>query len=148
MEEFYPLLVVAILWLCIGLPISKAAQAKRRSAAGRPAAAPRSAQAPAQEKPQASVRMPAPQESRLMPALSVTRNDDSVYQGSLNAFTGEGYDPCHEEDLTGLNRAEASAPAHPAADRASLPFGWTGNDIVRGIVVSEILNRRKTFRAS
>lgn len=147
MEEFYPMIIVAILWLCIGLPISKAAQAKKRASAGRPAAAP-PGQAPAQANAQAPVREPARQETRMMPTVSVTQNDDSIYQGSLNAFTGEGYDPCHEEDLVKLNRAEASAPAHPAADKHSLPFGWTGNDIVRGIVVSEILNRKKTFRAS
>lgn len=83
----------------------------------------------------------------MMPTISVTVNDDSVYQGSMNAYTGEGYDPCHEGDLKGLNRAESAPSARPAGDTHTLPFGWTGSDIVRGIVVSEILNRRKTFRA-
>ena len=150
MEEIYPMIVIAILWLCIGLPISKAAQAKKKASATRPADVPGPVQRPAQTqaKAQPPVREPVRQEARMTPTISVTQNDDSIYRGSLNAFTGEGYDPCHEEDLKGLNRAEASAPAHPAADKHSLPFGWTGNDIVRGIVISEILNRKKTFRAS
>ncbi len=156
MEQFSPMIVLAIIWLCIGLPLSKAAQAKKRNAAARSAAAraaaPKPTQAPAQA--QAPVRAQGPvwessaQDRRMMPTISVTVNDDSVYQGSMNAYTDEGYDPCHEGDLKGLNRAESAPPAQPAGDTRALPFGWTGSDIVRGIVVSEILNRRKTSRAS
>ena len=94
----------------------------------------------------APVREPLARETHLTPTISVTAPDDSVYQGSMNAVTGEGYDPCHDEDLAGLNRAEAMPPAHPAGDAASLPFGWTGSDMVRGIVVSEILNRKRGYR--
>ena len=151
MEQFSPMILLGILWLCIGLPLTKAAQAKKRNEAARAAAARAAQKKPAQAPAEtlAPVREPfAAPEQRMAPTISVTANDDSIYQGSLNAFTGEGYDPCHEEDLKGLNRAESAAPAHPAADMHTLPFGWTGNDIVRGVVVSEILNRKKPFRAS
>ena len=89
---------------------------------------------------------PPARESRLAPTVSVTVGDDSVYAGSMNAVTGEGYDPCHDAELGGLNSAESIVPVHPAGDVPSLPFGWTGSDMVRGIVVSEILNRKKGCR--
>lgn len=79
----------------------------------------------------------------MMPTISVTANDDSIYQGSMNVTTGEGIDPCHDEDLAGLNSVEAAPAVHPVSDVHSLPFGWNGSDIIRGIVVSEILNRKE-----
>ena len=149
--EFSPLLFIFIIWLCIGLPLSKLNQAAKKKtgsqklSSGRPAA-------PAEArketpKPSAAPAEPLTRDTRLIPTVTVTANDDSIYAGSMNAVTGEGHDPCHEEDLAGLNTAEAIS-VQPIADEHSLPFGWTGNDIVRGIVVSEILNRRNTRRAS
>ena len=144
--EFSPLLVIFIIWLCIGLPLSKLNQAAKKKAGGTKPSFGRPA-APAEDrketsKPAAAPAEPPARDTRLMPMVTVTANDDSIYAGSMNAVTGEGHDPCHEEDLSGLNDAEAVS-IHPVADVHSLPFGWTGNDIVRGIVVSEILNRKK-----
>ena len=139
-----PLFVIFIIWLCIGLPLSKISQAKKKNGTNRPASGrPAAPAAPVQE---SSQEVPAPEapsarESRLTPTVSVTAHDDSVYAGSMNAVTGEGYDPCHEEDLAGLNSAE-TVSVQPVTDVHSLPFGWTGSDMVRGIVVSEILNRK------
>ena len=149
MNEFSPILILLFLWLVVGLPLSKIGQAKKKGSAGRPVsgrpAAP-DVSAPASP-PKVSVpEAPAVMESRLAPTVSVTVDDDSVYAGSMNAVTGEGYDPCHEEALAGLNAAGTASPARTAGDAPALPFGWTGSDIVRGIVVSEIINRRKTFR--
>ena len=152
MERLGPILILVIIWLCIGLPISRAkkreaeAQAARKRAAFKqsaqqgtpepaPAAAPAAKPAPA----------PVP-EPRLKPTVSVTRQDDSIYQGSLNAVTGEGYDPCHDEELGGLNAAKQSDAMAPVGEEPALPFGWTGSDIVRGIVISEILNRKQPVR--
>ena len=141
--EFSPLLFIIIIWLCIGLPLSKLSKAKKQGGAQRQY--PTRKTTPVQEapKPEPVPAAPPARETRLTPTVSVTTHDDSVYRGSMNAVTGEGYDPCHDEDLAGLNSVEAASPAYPVADTHSLPFGWTGNDVVRGIVVSEIINRRR-----
>lgn len=84
---------------------------------------------------------PAPREP-LRPTIAVSLPDDSFYQGSLNAVTGEGVDPCHDDQLRPLTdsvRAEQEAP--PAA-APGLALSWTGEDIVRGFVMSEILKRK------
>ena len=145
--EFSPIIFLLIIWLCIGVPLSRTSQAKKRNNADKqffsrpsgPAAIPEQ-EAP---KPAPVPEAPPARETRLEPTVSVTAHDDSVYAGSMNAVTGEGIDPCHDEDLAGLNSVEAVPPVRPAGDIPSLPFGWTGSDIVRGIVVSEILNRKK-----
>lgn len=145
MDEFSPILVLFFLWLLIGLPLSKASQAKKKGSAGKRTVSHQAAQAmPPQEPPLSTPppAAPAVPEHRLVPSVSVTVHDDSVYAGSMNATTGEGFDPCHEEDLAGLNSAESAPALRPAGDAHSLPFGWTGSDMVRGIVVSEILNRK------
>ena len=147
MEELIPLVLIGLGWLFIGLPVTlaqkkkkaqeQAAAAQRRTAA---AAAQPAAAVPAPAAPM-SVGIPE-RESRLAPSISVTQNDDSIYQGSLNAVTGEGYDPCHESMLAAP--AGESVPA-AAGDTARLPFGWTGSDIVQGFVISEVLNRKKAM---
>lgn len=140
--QFPGILIVAILWLVIGLPLSKLSQqAKKNAAAKNPA--PDKAQQPAAEpaKPAAPAREALALESRLTPSISVTEHDDSVYQGSMFAETGEGYDPCHNEQMKPLTEAESAMPA-PVEEIPGLQLGWSGNDIVRGLVMSEILNRR------
>ena len=145
MEEFGPVLFIGLIWLLIGIPLSKAARnaKNRNNAASRPAA--KSAAAPDSAKNPAPAPAPAenpePRNTRLTPTVSITEHNDSIYQGSMNAVTGEGYDPCHEEDLHGLNAAEQQA-VPVIAETHSLPFGWTGSDMVRGVVISEILKRK------
>lgn len=144
--QFPGILIVAILWLVIGLPLSKLSQqAKKNAAAKNPAPdkAQNKAQQPAAEpaKPAAPAREALARESRLTPSISVTEHDDSVYQGSMFAETGEGYDPCHNEQMKPLTEAESAMPA-PVEEIPGLQLGWSGNDVVRGLVMSEILNRR------
>ena len=79
----------------------------------------------------------------LQPSITFTEHDDSVYQGSLNAVTGEGFDPCHDEQLSPLSAAERETVSAPGEEAPGLQLGWTGSDVVRGFVMSEILNRRK-----
>ena len=150
--EFPPILVLAIVWLLIGLPLSKLSKAaKKQTAKTQQAGAPRpskpikSVQKPAAPKPQpaaapVSEYEPVPR-TVLQPTISFTEHDDSVYQGSMNADTGEGYDPCHDEQLAPLSAAESAVPAVETA-QPGLQLSWTGSDVVRGIVMSEILNRR------
>ena len=138
-----PILVMMLIWLLIGLPIAlakKAAEQQKKTA--RPAAQQKSEAdqetRPAPKKQAATERL-----TTLTPTISPTGHDDSIYQGSLNAVTGEGYDPCHDEQMAPLSAAEHrdSVPA-PAQTQPGLPFGWTGSDMVKGIVMSEILKRK------
>ena len=77
----------------------------------------------------------------MQPTITVTEHDDSTYQGSMSADTGEGYDPCHDEQLAPLTLAETAVPAAETAE-GGLQLNWTGNEIVRGFVMSEILKRK------
>ena len=137
MEQFGPLLMIMIFWAIIGIPAAiakKAAEQKKQAA--RPAAQKAKAEPVKEQKAE-------PRLKTLTPTVSFTGHDDSVYQGSLNAFTGEGYDPCHDEQMLPLTQIESEPEALPQQVRGGLPLGWTDNDIVRGIVMSEILNRKK-----
>ena len=80
------------------------------------------------------------QPREMQPTIRVTERDDTIYQGSLNAVTGEGYDPCHDEQMAPLTRAETIE--HIPAVSSGLQLKWTGDEIVRGFVISEILNRK------
>ena len=61
--------------------------------------------------------------------------------GSMNAVTGEGYDPCHDEQLAPRTEAESAMPA-AEPEQPGLQLSWTGSDIVRGFVMSEILKKK------
>lgn len=152
--DFPPILILAIVWLLIGLPLSKLNKAKQqqqqqaaKTAKPGPAAKP-AEKAPQQRQP----KQPKPENSTyvahepvrptvLQPSITFTEHDDSVYQGSMNATTGEGYDPCHDEQLVPLSAAEAAVPAAETAE-PGLQLSWTGSEVVRGFVMSEILTRR------
>ena len=101
--------------------------------------------------PKAEAKAPAPapgsEESSffrptvMQPTITVTEHDDSIYSGSMNADTGEGYDPCHDEQLAPLTAAESTIVAETPAE-PGLQLSWAGSDVVRGIVMSEILTRK------
>ena len=84
---------------------------------------------------------PAPREPQ-RPTISVSIPDDSFYQGSLNAVTGEGVDPCHEDQLRPLSDSVRTEQETPATEAPGLSLSWAGEDIVRGFVMSEILKRK------
>ena len=140
--EFPPILILAVIWLLIGLPLSKLNK-KAKPNATRPA--PKTQQArpdkTCTDAPQPAQPAEPARPTVLQPSITFTEHDDSVYQGSLNATTGEGYDPCHDEQLAPLTRAEAAVPAAEAA-APGLQLSWTGSEVVRGIVMSEILKRK------
>ena len=154
MDEFGPLLIVILIWVFVGLPAAVAKKAKEQKTAARlsrsvrstpdarTGSAPVSGSAGLESQPETfSESSP-----RLRPTVYITPHDDSIYQGSLNAETGEGFDPCHNEDLERLNAAEAAPAVQPVSEVPALPFGWTGSDIVRGVVISEILKRKTPAR--
>ena len=144
MDEFAPILLLLFFWLCIGLPVSLAKKAANQKKPNRPAGPgkPGESKAPAVSEPAAPERL-----TTLTPTIYEPDHDDSVFTGSLGAVSTEGYDPCHEEQMSGMEvvcqpgKDEHSEPAPKPAAR--LPLGWTDNDIVRGIVMSEILNRKR-----
>lgn len=76
----------------------------------------------------------------MQPTVRIHNHDDSIYQGSMNAVTGEGYDPCHEEQLSSLTLSETVEPV--PVTTPGLQLHWTGDEIVRGLVISEILKRK------
>ena len=98
--------------------------------------APQEEVAPRPEGPDPASREP------LRPSITVSAPDDSFYQGSLYAVTGEGEDPCHEEQLGSLSPHSRPEPEPPETEVPGLALSWTGEEIVRGFVMSEILNRK------
>ena len=142
MSEFSPLLVLAVIWLLIGIPLSKLSKVSKQQQTVRSPQKKQGAGQPQEAKPAKSEAPAAPESERvLQPTISITEHDDSIYQGSLNAVTGEGYDPCHNEQLAPLTAAESAFSA-PEEEVPGLRLGWSGNEIVRGFVMSEILKRK------
>ena len=140
---FPPILILAIIWLLIA-PILSAAKKQQAKNAKTGAAKQSGARAPKKQPETGNSTHVTPEPARptvMQPSITFTEHDDSVYQGSMNAVTGEGYDPCHDEQLAPLTLAENAVPAAEAAE-GGLQLNWTGNEIVRGIVMSEILKRK------
>ena len=141
MQEFAPIFLLLFIWVLVGLPVAVAKKRAQQKKPVRPAVPrmPENDESPVPvQKPAAAERL-----TTLAPSISPSGHDDSVYQGSMNAFTGEGFDPCHEEQMAQLTLAEETVQApHPQQARSGIPLGWTDNDVVRGIVMSEILNRK------
>lgn len=110
------------------------ARAKAQSAAG--SAAPPAMQG---ELP----HMPAPHVHELKPQVVVTPHTPDIFSGSMNASTGEGFDPCHEEELTPQREPcmVAPRPAPPQPAPAPLSLSWTGDEMVKAVVMQEILRR-------
>lgn len=137
MDAFVPLFLLLMIWIMIGVPLSVAKKATERQKKNA-AAPPRQVQVP---------ESPPLQEEPLQvltPTVSPPRPDLPPYRGSLDADTGEGYDPCHDEQMASLTLAEQEEPPlHPQPASSGIPLGWTENDMVRGIVMSEILNRKR-----
>ena len=140
METFTPLLLLLFFWIFIGIPVSIAKKAADQKKGNRPAArnTPGAAEQPAAPKAPEPERL-----ATLTPTLTEPDHDDSVFTGSLGAFSTEGYDPCHDEQMSALEKVcEPGRETALPREKVSLPFGWTGSDVVRGIVMSEILNKK------
>ena len=139
MESFGPLLFLLFFSFVVSM-ISKALQSAKKTQSPKKPAAPKEEKAPASA-PVKQAEL-SPEDRILRPTIQVTEHDDSVYQGSMNAVTGEGYDPCHDEQLAPLTLAETVSPEpRPAAPSPILPH-WTGEEIARGFVMTEILKKK------
>ena len=93
----------------------------------------------------------------------MTHSHAEPYRGSLTVTTPEGTDPCHDDPYampSGSLRTdlpEGTDPCHPGeadiarkraektpeADPAGLNLNISGDEIVRGFVWGEILNRKR-----
>ena len=148
MTQFPVLLALALIWLLVGLPLSKVAKKQNRPDKGASPAPGRTKAggAPADEPEAFAGEGPDPVRAErrpLQPTVGIGPHDDSLYRGSLNAETGEGYDPCHDEQMEPLTRIAAEPVPRPAPSSPALQLGWTADDVVRGVVMSEILNRKR-----
>ena len=148
--EFSSLFGLLIVWLLIGPLLSKlskkAKEQQQAAQKAKPAAAPKKNTKAPQQKPApkpaaANYEGSTIRPTVMQPTITITEHDDSVYQGSMNAETGEGYDPCHDEQLASLTLAETAVPAAEAAE-SGLQLNWNGNEVIRGFVMSEILKRK------
>ncbi|MBQ6234197.1 MAG: hypothetical protein IJJ80_11890 [Clostridia bacterium] len=143
------LFIFLIIWLLIA-PIMKLSKQVKKQAT-KNTEAPQAAPQKQQKAPKAEAPQPAPvpqseegsffRPTVMQPTITVTEHNDSIYQGSMSADTGEGYDPCHDEQLAPLSAAQAAEPVTEVAG-PGLQLSWTGSDIVNGIVMSEILKRK------
>ena len=139
---FPPILILLIIWIFIGLPLAKLNQAAKEQQAAKHARPAGKASRPAAAGPAEPAEPAEPSAPRVLePSIRFSEHDDSVYRGSMNAVTGEGYDPCHDEQLTSLTQAE-TAPVPTAEAAPGLQLSFTGSEVVRGFVMSEILTRR------
>lgn len=86
---------------------------------------------------------PAPHVHELKPRIAVTPHTPDVFAGSLNAETGEGFDPCHGEELQPMVEPCMMAPqsVSPAPPSSGLRLNWTGDEMMRAVVMQEILQR-------
>ena len=148
--EFSSIFGLLIVWLLIGPLLSKlskkAKEQQQAAQKAKPAAAPKKNTKAPQQKPApkpaaANYEGSTIRPTVMQPTITITEHDDSVYQGSMNAETGEGYDPCHDEQLASLTLAETAVPAAEAAE-SGLQLNWNGNEVIRGFVMSEILKRK------
>lgn len=141
--------VMALLAVIAGIAAALNGSAKKkRKAAPHPSQAPRAdaekADAPDLPPMQGERRhQPAPHVHELQPRVAVTPHTPDMFAGSMNADTGEGFDPCHEEELQPqaepCTMAPQSAPFAPPAP--GLQLSWTGDEMVRAVVMQEILQR-------
>ncbi len=139
MDNFLaPLITLALFVLLFGvLPTSLARKAAARKKGGQ--AGPKATQAASQQKQPAPEAAPRP----LQEGTSRWEHDHTSWKGSLNFESTEGQDPCHEEQLSSL-AAPAEGILPEPREIPGLTLRWTGDEIVRGLVVSEVL-KRKTF---
>ena len=150
MDDLFAILVVVVSLIGLAAKSNKKKKASGQTARqpARPAAvtAAASAPAPAEAPPpmQGEVpHTPAPHVHELPPQVAVTPHTPDIFSGSMNASTGEGFDPCHEEELTPQREPcmVAPRPAPPQPAPAPLSLSWTGDEMVKAVVMQEILRR-------
>lgn len=84
------------------------------------------------EQPHIDVEKPS-----IAPRVHVTPHLPEMFAGSMNAATGEGEDPCHEEQLA----PDAAQTAPVMTERPGLALNFSGSEMVRAVIMQEVLTR-------
>lgn len=152
MEDILSFLLVILVFAAVSSSARKKAKQQKvlkqpgRTAPKASGPAPQPAPAPASPVPKETHSHPEPRED--------------VYQGSLGFSSMEGVDPCHDDPLSmpagslRTDMPEGTDPCHdgltpvsPALEAApetgGLDLRFSGNEIVKGFVWGEILNRKR-----
>jgi len=157
-----PLFVFILIYAVFALV--SAAMKSRQNPKGKPAAAPTRSRKPLAEVPgsaplaPARKEVPAPAREEYVGSLG---DSAAVPRGSLRSEIPEGTDPCHDDFAAvpqGSLRSEipeGTDPCHdswtprtpdrpdgPPAEKGGLDLNWTGDDLVKGFVLGEILRRK------
>lgn len=80
--------------------------------------------------------------SRLQDPITVSAETEETYQGSMNIHTHEGHDVEHRFPVT--NPSAMVKEDYPLGEEA--PFALSGQDLMRAVVMSEILGKPKSRR--
>ena len=162
LSRLLPLLFVAFIWILGSFSRKKKPTG---NGAGRPGAArnPAAEAQRVQTAPARETRTETRQETRAETRSMLSSGMSSAGYGSLGGTSTEGVDPCHDEPSRmpvgslRTDSAEGRDPCHddwkPAAPNApaqagapetagGLNLGWTGNEVVKGFIYGEILNRK------
>lgn len=163
MEDLFPAIFIIIGMVASIVSSSKKEKAKkeaeerrRQIAAARTKATQESAAAPKpmpMPKPmpavQPVVQIPAPPVHQPLAAAQPQVHvhlepdcDTHDAPGSLGVSSMEGKDPCHEDDLT-----YSRTYAEDAEQEGGLTFDWSGQSLVKAIVMQEVLTRPCQRRA-
>lgn len=62
------------------------------------------------------------------------------YTGSLGVSTSEGFDPCHEDQVSAMTGLEVEDLSSSGGTAPAL-FNWSGNEVMKAVVMQEILKR-------
>ncbi len=84
------------------------------------------------EQPHIDVEKPS-----IAPRVHVTPHLPEMFAGSMNAETGEGEDPCHEEQLS----PDVPPLAPVMTERPGLALSFSGSEMVRAVIMQEVLTR-------
>ncbi len=152
MSDLAPLLLMLLFWVFLGSRISK----NKKNANAKTGTRQNSQQEIKQQSDPVNLSpdpdVPAPVRSPMSPSLpsSVLSQglfdfDDRKYTvGSLEEDSLEGMDPCHDEQMEEMNLRQRIPAENDPSFSPGMTLSWTGNDIVRGFVYGEILNRKKS----
>ncbi len=157
-EGFSPLLFIALVWFIIYRVIAAAKKTARtqETNAARQRAEQKKLQQRAEREAllnqeaqtaqmvQTAQTAPASQTApafQTAPARVETPAQQS-YQGSMNADSLEGIDPCHDEQMHAMDALREES-GNPAPAESGLNLSWTSQDVVRGFICSEVLNRKR-----
>ncbi len=128
------LLIIGLLWLVFSGIFSSLRKAAEKQKQPKQPAAP-----PNRIHPEENRAEPKPAPSPAPPAPPVPE----YYVGSLNVSSMEGIDPCHQEQMRALDTRKTDEAPDSAPARPGLTLSWSADDVVRGFVYGEILNRKR-----